>query len=320
MSKLTAGFHLTVALVVLAFLVSACGAEPTAVPATQAPVEVTRLVEVTKEVVTQVEVTKEVVTQVEVTATPAPEAPAGECPETIKIGAVIDVTGPLAAFGAEFSWAFDYAEEVFNADGGVMVAECDKKIPIEILLGDHAADEQKAVTEMERLASEGVHVFTGSTAIMPLGQVVAEKHGIPIVVANGSTTGPFTQGMKYVFSTSWMNNEMAKWPFLLTEYLDPQWISPTIGFMEEQNLMGIDYGYYFREQCIVRQANCVIQGFQRFAGDFSSQILAFKDAGVDFVYAPMIGPDGMKFWSQLKELDFAPKAILQLIAPADRRS
>ena len=257
----------------------------------------------------------------EAAATTAPEAtaiPVPEAPAAIKIGAVIDVTGPLSAFGAEFSWAFDYAEEVFNADGGVYVKEYDKKIPIEILLGDHSADEQKAVTEMEYLASQGVTAFTGSTAIMPLGQVVAEKAGIPIVVANGSTTGPFAQGMKYVFSTSWMNNEMATWPFFLSEYFGME--APVIGFMEEQNLMGIDYGYYFRQECVVRQANCVIQGFQRFAGDFSTQILAFKEAGVDFVYAPMIGPDGMKFWAQLKELDFTPKAILQLIAPADRRS
>jgi len=244
---------------------------------------------------------------------------APEAPPTIKIGAVIDVTGPLAGFGAEFSWAFDYAEEVFNADGGVYVAEYDARIPIEVLLGDHSADEQKAVTEMEYLASQGVNVFTGSTAIMPLGQVVAERVGIPIVIANGSTTGPFAQGMRYVFSTSWMNNEMATWPFLLSAYLDPTW-TPTIGFMEEQNLMGIDYGYYFRQECITRQANCVIQGYQRFAGDFSTQILAFQDAGVDFVYAPMIGPDGMKFWTQMQELNFVPKAILQLIAPADRRS
>jgi branched-chain amino acid transport system substrate-binding protein len=247
-------------------------------------------------------------------ATPTPEAPA-----TIKIGAVIDVTGPLAAFGAEFAWAFDYAEQVFNADGGVFVAQYNQRIPIEIILGDHSADEQKAVTEMENLAAQGVNVFTGSTAIMPLGQVVAERAGIPIVVANGSTTGPFGQGMRFVFSTSWMNNEMATWPFLLSAYLDPAW-TPTIGFMEEQNLMGIDYGYYFRQECITRQANCVIQGYQRFAGDFSTQILAFKEAGVDFVYAPMIGPDGMTFWAQMQELDFVPKAILQLIAPADRRS
>jgi branched-chain amino acid transport system substrate-binding protein len=252
--------------------------------------------------------------ETEAPATPVPEAPA-----TIRIGAVIDVTGPLAAFGAEFSWGFDHAEEVFNADGGVYVAEYDQRIPIEILLGDHAADEQKAVTEMEYLASQGVNVFTGSTAIMPLGQVVAERVGIPIVVANGSTTGPFAQGMRYVFSTSWMNNEMATWPFLLSSYLDPDW-TPTFGFMEEQNLMGIDYGYYFRQECITRQANCVIQGYQRFAGDFSTQILAFQDAGVDFVYAPMIGPDGMTFWQQMQELNFVPKAVLQLIAPADRRS
>jgi branched-chain amino acid transport system substrate-binding protein len=307
---MTAGIRLMLVLAVLAFLLPACGPTPTPVK-----VEVTKIVEVTKEVV------KEVPKEVVVTATPVPKAPAapiGECPAAIKIGAVIDVTGPLTAFGAEFKWGFEHAKETFNADGGVLVKECGKKIPIEMLYGDHAADEQKAVTEMEYLASQGVHVFTGSTAIMPLGQVVAEKSRIPIVIANGSTTGPFAQGMRYVFSTSWMNNEMALWPFLLSEYFQME--APVIGFMEEQNLMGIDYGYYFRQECVTRQANCVIQGFQRFAGDFSTQILAFKEAGVDFVYAPMIGPDGMKFWTQMQELDFVPKAILQLIAPADRRS
>ena len=250
----------------------------------------------------------------------AEEAPPAECPETIKVGAVIDVTGPLTAFGAEFTWGFEHAVEVFNADGGVLVEECDKQIPLEMLYGDHAADEQKAVTEMEYLAEQGVHVFTGSTAIMPLGQVVAEKVSIPLVVANGSLTEPFQQGFRYIFSTSWMNNEMATWPFMLMEYMpDPK---PTmIGFMEEQNLMGIDYSSNLQKEAVKRgYADLVIQKYQRFGGDFSTQILAFKDAGVDFVYAPMIGPDGMTFWAQMKELDFAPKAILQLIAPADRRS
>ena len=250
----------------------------------------------------------------------AEEAPPAECPETIKVGAVIDVTGPLTAFGAEFTWGFEHAVEVFNADGGVLVEECDKQIPLEMLYGDHAADEQKAVTEMEYLAEQGVHVFTGSTAIMPLGQVVAEKVSIPLVVANGSLTEPFQQGFRYIFSTSWMNNEMATWPFMLMEYMpDPK---PTvIGFMEEQNLMGIDYSSNLQKEAVKRgYADLVIQKYQRFGGDFSTQILAFKDAGVDFVYAPMIGPDGMTFWAQMKELDFDPKAILQLIAPADRRS
>jgi hypothetical protein len=124
--------------------------------------------------------------------------------------------------------------------------------------------------------------------------------------------------MRYVFTTNWMTSETAMWPFMLAEYF--QMDDPVIGFMEEQNLMGIDYGNYFRQECVTRQANCVFQGYQRFAGDFSTQILAFKDAGVDFVYAPMIGPDGMKFWAQMQELDFVPKADLQMVAPADRRS
>jgi branched-chain amino acid transport system substrate-binding protein len=209
--------------------------------------------------------------------------------------------------------------EVINADGGVLVEECGKKIPIEMLYGDHSADEQKAVTEMEYLVEQGVDVLTGSTAIMPLGQVIAEKNKVPLVVANGSLTEPFQQGFQYIFTMSWMNNEVAAWPFMLAEHFGME--APVIGFMEEQNLMGIDYSSNLQAEALKRgYTDLVIQKFQRFGGDFSTQILAFKEAGVNFVYAPMIGPDGMTFWAQMKELDFNPDAVFAMIAPADRRS
>jgi ABC-type branched-subunit amino acid transport system substrate-binding protein len=95
-----------------------------------------------------------------------PAAP--EAPETIKIGTVTDQTGPLAAFGVASKWGYEHFKEVVNADGGIYVAEYDKKIPVEILYGDHSADEQKAVTEMEYLAEQGVVALSGTTAIMPL--------------------------------------------------------------------------------------------------------------------------------------------------------
>jgi branched-chain amino acid transport system substrate-binding protein len=149
-------------------------------------------------------------------------------------------------------------------------------------------------------------------------QTIAEKNGIPLVVGNGSLTDPFQQGFRYIFSMSWMNNEMAKWPFLLIDFF-PEPKPTMIGMMEEQNVMGIDYSMNFQREALERGfTNYVIEKYQRFGGDYSTQILAFKEAGVDFVYAPMIGPDGILFWQQMKELDFVPKAILQLIAPAAR--
>jgi branched-chain amino acid transport system substrate-binding protein len=321
----TKALSILVVLAMLVAMVAACG--PTPEPLTiieTVEVEVEKTVEVPVEQTVQVEVEKTVEVPVEQTVvvevTAVPEAPAAaECPETIKVGSVTDQTGPLASFGAYFKWAFDTFIEETNADGGVYVAECDKKIPLEMLYGDHSADEQKAVTEMEYLVEQGVVVLTGSTAIMPLGQVVAEKNGIPLVVANGSLTEPFQQGFRYIFSTSWMNNEMAAWPFMLAEYFGME--NPVIGFMEEQNLMGIDYSSNLQAEALRRgYTDLVIQKYQRFGGDYSTQILAFKDAGVNFVYAPMIGPDGMTFWAQMKELDFNPDAILALIAPADRAS
>lgn len=319
----TKALSILVVLSMLTLLVAACGATPepeTIVQTVEVEVPVEKEVTVVETVEVEKEVTVVETVEVEVTAVPeAPAAPAAECPETIKVGSVTDQTGPLASFGAYFKWAFDYFIEEINADGGVYVAECDTKIPLEMFYGDHSADEQKAVTEVEYLVEQGVVVLTGSTAIMPLGQVVAEKNQIPMVVANGSLTEPFQQGFRYIFSTSWMNNEMATWPFMLAEYFGME--NPVIGFMEEQNLMGIDYSSNLQAEALRRgYTGLVIQKYQRFGGDFSTQILAFKEAGVNFVYAPMIGPDGMTFWAQMKELDFNPDAILQLIAPADRAS
>ncbi len=286
--KATVCIRLMLVLVVLAFLLSAC-AQATEVPPTQPPVAA---------------------------ATQAPELP--EAPATIKIGTVTDQTGPLAAFGVQCKYGYDKAAEMINADGGIYVKEYDKKIPVEILYGDHSADEQKAVTEMEYLAEQGVIVTSGTTAIMPLGQTVAEKNGIPLVVACGSLVDPYQQGFKYIFSTFFMNTDFAKWPFELMDYL-PEPKPTKIGMMEEQNLMGIDYSIWFQKEAVERGfTDYVIEKYQRFGGDFSTQILAFKEAGVDFVYAPMIGPDGIPFWQQMKELDYNPKAVLMLSAPAVR--
>jgi ABC-type branched-subunit amino acid transport system substrate-binding protein len=311
-----------VVLSMLMLLVAACGATPEPETIVQTVVET---VEVEKEVtiVETVEVEKEVTivetVEVEVTAVPeVPEVEVPEAPETIKIGTVTDQTGPLAAFGVQCKYGYDKAAELINADGGIYVAEYDKKIPVEILYGDHSADEQKAVTEMEYLAEQGVIVTSGTTAIMPLGQTVAEKNGIPLVVACGSLVDPYQQGFKYIFSTFFMNTDFAKWPFDLMEYL-PEPKPTKIGVMEEQNLMGIDYSIWFQKEAVERGfTDYVIEKYQRFGGDFSTQILALKDAGVDFVYAPMIGPDGIPFWQQMKELDYNPKAVLMLSAPAVR--
>lgn len=307
-----------VVLSMLMLLVAACGATPEPVTVVQTvEVEVPVVETVVETVIEEVKVVETV--EVEVTAVPeVPAVEVPEAPETIKIGTVTDQTGPLTAFGVQTKWGYGKAADEINAEGGIYVAEYDKKIPVEILWGDHSADEQKAVTEVEYLIEQGVVALSGTTAVMPLGQVPAETNGVPIVIANGSLVDPFTHGFTYLFDIGWMNTDCAEFVFELIDWF-PEPKPTMIGFMEEQNLMGIDYSIYFQKEAFDRGAtNIVVQKYQRFSPDLSTQILAFKEAGVDFVYAPMIGPDGMLFWQQMKQLDFNPKAILMLSAPAVR--
>ena len=243
---------------------------------------------------------------------------AEEAPKSIKIGAVIDVTGPLAAFGVQCKWGYEKAAQDINKQGGIFVKEFNKKIPVEMLYGDHQANEQKSVTEVEFLIQKGVTVLSGTTAITPLGLPVAEKHHVPMV-ENSSESEPLQQGFKYVFALFFMTEDMAKYPFeVMASVPDPK---PTkIGFMEEQDLMGQDYSETFQKEVAKRNfKNVVIEKYQRFSNDFSNSILKFKQGGVDLVYAPMIGPDGILFWKQMKQLDYNPKAVIMLSAPAVRK-
>jgi branched-chain amino acid transport system substrate-binding protein len=258
-----------------------------------------------------------------ITPTPLPAATATAvpvAPATIRVGTAIDITGPLTGFGIQCKWGYDHFMKVTNAAGGIMVKEYGKKIPLEMLYADHSADESKAVTAMEYLVQQKVHALSGTTAVMPLGQTVAEKAGIPMVMGNASLVDPFNQGFRYIFTISWMDDQWATWPYKLIDFFpDPK--PTTIGFMEEQDLMGIDYSIYLQKEALNHpKIKLVIQKYQRFSSDFSTQIQAFKQQGADFLYLPMIGPDGMLFWKQMKQLNYVPKAALMFVAPADRAS
>src|SRR5690554_2302783 len=74
--------------------------------------------------------------------------------ETLKIGAVLPMTGPAAVFGEKFQQAYTMAVEEINAAGGVN----GKKL--ELLIEDSQEKPQIGKTATEKLISAGVLVLT----------------------------------------------------------------------------------------------------------------------------------------------------------------
>lgn len=90
-------------------------------------------------------------------------------PKTIKIGALYDITGPLANRGDEAGWGFRKAVEVINKDGGVYVKEFNKKIPLQLLEADLQTSEERGVIQAQYLSDQGVVLLIATTAFLPQG-------------------------------------------------------------------------------------------------------------------------------------------------------
>ena len=73
--------------------------------------------------------------------------------QSIKVGAVVPLTGRYGAGGAQVRAGYEIAVEQINAAGGVTVAG--KKMPIELVLLDDESDATKTVARLETLAAAG---------------------------------------------------------------------------------------------------------------------------------------------------------------------
>ena len=86
----------------------------------------------------------------------------GGVAQTIKIGAVVPLTGRYAALGAQVRAGYEIGVEQTNAAGGVTVGG--KKMPIELTILDDESDPTKTVARLETLATQGVVAYLGGPA------------------------------------------------------------------------------------------------------------------------------------------------------------
>lgn len=121
--------------------------------------------------------------------------------DTIKIGAILSLTGPAAAFGIPEQNAAEVAVQYVNDNGGV-----DGRM-LELVVVDDKTDPTEAARAAQRLISEeevigivGASTGSGTLAMAP----VAAQNGTPVIAPNGTigVTSPDEDFFPYVFRSS----------------------------------------------------------------------------------------------------------------------
>lgn len=230
--------------------------------------------------------------------------------EVFKIGKIGPVTGPIAGFGEATSWTIEQLKDVMA------------KLPVsvEIIEKDSQSNPNRAAeVATELIEKDGVKLLLAKGTPDTTNPVAdqAELNGVPCITDDApwqpyffGRGGDPAKGFKWTYHAFWgledvIANFVSIWDSsgaakivggLFPNDADGNaWGDPKIGFPGPLATAGyklLDPGRY-----------------QNLNNDFSSQIAAFKEAGVEIVTGVMIPPDFATFWSQAAQQGFKPKVV-----------
>ncbi len=242
--------------------------------------------------------------------------PALTAAQTVKVGAVVPLTGRYAAGGAQVRAGYEIAVEDVNRTGGVTVGGT--KMPLELGLLDDESDATKTVSRLETLAAQGVVAYLGGfgSDLHAAAASVAEKNKIPYLGVAFALYKIHQQGFHYLFSPFWKSPDIGRELVPMLTSIPVAERPRRAAIFQEKTDWGREMAAAFVEAGKAAGYEVVAQGeYAPGAKDYSDLILKAKAAQADVLYALPTPPDGMTMVKQMKELDFNPKMALLIRAP-----
>ena len=241
----------------------------------------------------------------------------GGIAQTVKVGAVVPLTGRYAAGGAQNKAGYEIAVEQINAAGGVTVGG--KKLRLELIMLDDESDPTKTVARLETLASQGVVAYLGGfgSDLHAAAASIGQKNKISYLGVAFAFHGIHQQGFQYLFSPFPKSPDIAKETFVFLDSSIPAAQRPRkVALFLERTDWGQEMGSHWDGRARDHGYQVVTNAaYAPGAKDFSDLILKAKSAGAEAVFALPSPPDGMTIFKQMKELDFNAKAYVFVRAP-----
>lgn len=240
---------------------------------------------------------------------------AAQAPTTIKIGAVVPLTGRYGAGGAQVKAGYEFGVEDINRGGGVLVKEFNRKIPLELVLLDDESDAVKTVARLETLLSSNqVIVYLGGfgSDLHAAAASIAEKNKVPYLGVAFALHKIHQQGLKYLFSPFPKSPDLARELYRFLNGSIPEAQRPKrVAILKERTDWGDELGGLWATRATEFGYQAVVQEqYAVGARDFSDVILRTKAANAEAVLSFPTPPDGFTFVRQMKELAFNAKFYL----------
>lgn len=238
----------------------------------------------------------------------------GVTDSTIKIGVTTPLSGPAATTGqAHLAGQQAYVDKV-NADGGIHGRQ------LELVTQDDTGDPQKAAANAQYLIErEGVFALWGNvgSAAASAIQPIAEKADVPLLFpfALGRTlTEPAQPNTFSIATPAYLQTR------ILSDFLanEPDFADKKVGLMVINSPDGAETAEGFADGA--SSENIVSsQTYEPGSPTFKAQLLSFKEAGADFVYAGINDAQFAKLLTEAEELgmsDVTFYGAVSVVTPA----
>jgi len=232
--------------------------------------------------------------------TQAPAQAAGAA--SLRIGAVIPITGRYASLGEQVKNGYELAFADLNKTS---------KTQLELKILDDESDATKTVQRVESLfSSDNVLAQLGGAGsdLHAAASAVADKNRTPYMGIAFALTTPHQKGLRYLFSPFPKSPALSKALYDMMDTLNPK---PTrVAIFTEKTDWGAEMLGLWRQDGPPRGYEIVAaEEYTPGAQDYSALILKGKSGNADALFSMPTPPDGMAMLKQMKELDFGPKLI-----------
>ena len=229
--------------------------------------------------------------------------------QSIKVGAVVPLTGRYAALGGQVKTGYEIAVQQINAAGGVPIG--DKKLQIELTMLDDESDPTKTVARLETLATQGVVAYLGGAGsdLHAAAASIGDKNKIPYLGVAFAFHGIHKQGLRYLFSPFPKSPDLTTETFVFLDAMIPAAQRPRkVALFLERTDWGKEMGSLWESTAKKHGYQIAASGeYAPGSKDFSDLVLKAKAAGAETVLTLPSPPDGMTLVKQMKELDLNTK-------------
>jgi branched-chain amino acid transport system substrate-binding protein len=229
-------------------------------------------------------------------------------PEVIHIGATVSQSGHFSSEIGPFERLMNAWAETVNAEGGIMLKEYKKKVPVKFTIYDDKSDEATARKYYERLVTvDKVDLLLGpySSPLTFAASTAAENRKVPFIAICANSPKIYERGYQWIVAVIDIG---PRYTYRYWEMIKQEGKAKSVSFVVEDTIHPL--GVFKGSKKLAEEAGLSVLTEDIVPAntqDFTPMITKVQEKNPDIVYVSSNIPFAVNFMKQAREMKLNPR-------------